>query len=113
MTMRIALACVFLALVFGLALAGDLPIAVAVLYLAASVTAFALYRADKAAAVNERRRTAEDTLLAVGLLGGWPGALVAQDVLRHKSRKAGFQVMFWATVVLNCAVLGWFWSGQR
>jgi uncharacterized membrane protein YsdA (DUF1294 family) len=111
--MRVALAGVFLVVVLTLGLAGDLPMAIPLTYFAASLTAFVLYRADKTAAVNGRHRTAEDTLLVVGLLGGWPGALVAQDMLRHKSRKASFQVMFWATVVLNCAVLGWFWSGRR
>jgi uncharacterized membrane protein YsdA (DUF1294 family) len=111
--MRITLACVFLALVAGLAVVGDLPTAAAITYFAASLTTFVLYRADKTAAVNGQRRTAEDTLLVLGLLGGWPGALVAQQVLRHKSCEGSFQMMFWATVVINCAVLAWFWSVQR
>ena len=111
--MRVALAGVFLAAVLALGLAGDLPMALPLTYFAASLTAFVLYRADKTAAANDRHRTPEDTLLVIALIGGWPGALVAQAPLRHQSRKASFQAMFWATVVLNCAVLGWFWSGQR
>jgi uncharacterized membrane protein YsdA (DUF1294 family) len=106
-------ACVFLVMVCALAARGDLPVAVPVLYLAASLTAFILYRTDKVAAVDGQRRTPEDTLLVVGLLGGWPGALVAQRLVRHKSRKASFQLMFWMTIVMNCAVLAWFWSVQR
>jgi uncharacterized membrane protein YsdA (DUF1294 family) len=43
----------------------------------------------------------------IALLGGWPGALLAQKLLRHKSKKQSFQVVFWATVLLNCGVLGW------
>jgi uncharacterized membrane protein YsdA (DUF1294 family) len=43
----------------------------------------------------------------IALFGGWPGALVAQRVLRHKSSKASFQVTFWATVLINCGALGW------
>jgi uncharacterized membrane protein YsdA (DUF1294 family) len=43
----------------------------------------------------------------LALVGGWPGALVAQRVLRHKSRKKPFQVTFWVVVVLNCAALAW------
>ncbi|MBL8421498.1 MAG: DUF1294 domain-containing protein, partial [Dechloromonas sp.] len=52
-------------------------------------------------------RTAESTLHLLSLVGGWPGALVAQNRLRHKSRKASFLVAFWATVMLNCGFLGW------
>jgi uncharacterized membrane protein YsdA (DUF1294 family) len=57
--------------------------------------------------VNNRWRIQESTLQFVGLVGGWPGALFAQDVFRHKSKKAEFQVTFWVTVVFNCAGLAW------
>ena len=111
--MSLSFACVFLAIVCGLTLRGDFPLAVLALYGGGSVTAFALYQLDKSAAIAGSRRTPEDTLLVVGLLGGWPGALAAQTILRHKSRKASFQILFWTTVVLNCAVLAWFWSANR
>ena len=39
----------------------------------------------------------------LGLLGGWPGAIVAQQVLRHKSNKAAFRASFWLTVLANVA----------
>jgi len=45
-------------------------------------------------------------LAPAALLGGWPGALVAQNRLRHKSSKMSFLVVFWATVLLNCVALG-------
>ncbi|RYM12717.1 DUF1294 domain-containing protein [Pseudomonas aeruginosa] len=35
------------------------------------------------------------------LLGGWPGALVAQQVFRHKTRKLSFQLVFWGIVLLH------------
>jgi uncharacterized membrane protein YsdA (DUF1294 family) len=111
--MALLFACLFLMVVGALAARGDLPVAVPVLYLAGSLTAFILYRVDKTAAADGERRTPEDTLLVVGLLGGWPGALVAQRMIRHKSRKTSFQLLFWTTVVVNCAVLAWFWSVQR
>ena len=111
--MTILFACLFLVAVGALATSGRLPVAVPLLYLAASVTAFILYRLDKDAAVDGRRRTPEDTLLVIGLLGGWPGALAAQRLIRHKSRKMSFQLLFWMTVVVNCAILAWFWSVQR
>ena len=106
----VGLACLFVAFVCALAAAGHLPAGVPVLYAVASVTAFVLYRIDKGAARAGARRTPEDTLLVLGLLGGWPGALVAQHVLHHKSRKASFRVMFWMTVAINAAVLAWYWS---
>ena len=74
---------------------------VAGLYLGASVVCFVAYAVDKSAAAAERRRVREDTLLALGLVGGWPGAIVAQQVLRHKSNKASFRAKFWATVLAN------------
>ncbi len=46
-------------------------------------------------------RIPESTLLLAGLLGGWPGALLAQHLLRHKSSKPSFLAEFWATVALN------------
>lgn len=77
---------------------------VAGLYLGASVVSFVVYAADKSAAAADRWRVSEDTLLGLGLIGGWPGAIVAQQVLRHKSNKASFRAKFWATVIAN--VLG-------
>lgn len=74
-------------------------------YAALSVVAFVLYGLDKAAARAGRRRIPEATLHLVALTGGWPGALVAQRVFRHKTRKQPFQVVFWCTVVANCAAL--------
>ena len=37
------------------------------------------------------------------LLGGWPGALIAQQQSRHKTVKASFQAAFWFTVLANLA----------
>ena len=90
--------------------AGSLSPLVPAIYLVASMAAFVLYRADKLAAVAGHRRMPENTLLVLGLLCGWPGALVAQHALRHKTRKASFQALFWTTVVINAAALYWVWS---
>jgi len=38
---------------------------------------------------------------------GWPGALIAQQALRHKSKKTSFRTLFWVTVLINCAFLSW------
>lgn len=70
-----------------------------------SLLTFVVYAWDKAAAQAQRWRTAESTLHLMALAGGWPGALLAQQWLRHKSAKREFRVVFWATVVLNVAGL--------
>lgn len=77
------------------------PAWMALVYLAASIVTFAAYAVDKAAATRRNRRTPEKTLHLLALLGGWPGALLAQQLLRHKSAKRGFRATFWGTVVLN------------
>lgn len=97
----------FFALLGVLALSGRLPSWLAALYLLLSVITFFSYRADKSAARNSAWRTSESRLLLLGLLGGWPGALLAQRLLRHKSSKPAFQAAFQVTVVLNCAALAW------
>ncbi|MEY2849718.1 MAG: hypothetical protein RI885_2385 [Actinomycetota bacterium] len=79
----------------------DVPVWVAALYLATSLLCVIVYAADKRAAVVGRWRISESTLLALGLLGGWPGAIVAQQLLRHKTRKRSFQWAFWGCVALN------------
>lgn len=71
------------------------------LYLAGSAVCFVAYWFDKLQAVAGRRRVPESTLIALGLAGGWPGAIVAQQILRHKSNKASFRSKFWGSVVLN------------
>ena len=87
-------------------LRGTLPLAVLGVYAAASLVAFLMYLWDKISAENGRRRTPENTLHLFALIGGWPGALIAQRKYRHKTRKASFRRVFWMTVALNCAVLG-------
>jgi uncharacterized membrane protein YsdA (DUF1294 family) len=77
------------------------PVWCAAFYLAMSAVAFGLYARDKRAAVEGGWRTPETTLQLVALLGGWPGAVLAQQVLRHKNRKASFQVTFWLAALAN------------
>jgi uncharacterized membrane protein YsdA (DUF1294 family) len=93
----------FLALYAYAALARGLPSAVGLAYVLASVACFALYARDKAAARRGDRRTPERDLLLLGLAGGWPGALLAQHWLQHKTVKLPFRTMFWLTVGVNLA----------
>lgn len=106
----VILAVAFLALVWVSALSGKLPVEVAGLYLVASLVAFLAYASDKSAAKNGQWRSPEKLLHLIGLAGGWPGAWAAQRLLRHKSSKQPFQMVFWATVILNCCALAWLFS---
>lgn len=100
-----ALAAGFLAfLALGAAL-GRVPMWMAAVYAVASAIAFGAYGFDKAAARRGGQRTPESTLHLIDLVGGWPGALVAQRRYRHKSTKAAFQSTFWLTVAVNVTVL--------
>ena len=80
------------------------------LYLVASLLTFIAYAIDKSAARKGGWRTQESTLHFLSLVGGWPGALVAQQVLRHKSSKQAFRSVFWVTVILNCAAFFWLFT---
>ena len=106
-TAQVASALVFLAAVGISAITGRLPESVGIAYAALSLITFAAYALDKSAAQRDAWRTPESTLHILGLSGGWPGALIAQQMLRHKSKKASFRMIFWATVSINCAAFLW------
>lgn len=97
----------FLVLLGAFVIAKKLPAIILLLYLGTSTFAFIAYALDKSAAQNNQWRIKESTLHMVALAGGWPGALLAQKVLRHKSKKQTFKTEFWLTVVVNCCGLGW------
>lgn len=105
-------AVVFLSGVAVLCALGLVPVAILWLYLGASALSWVVYALDKAAARAGRRRTPENTLHLLALIGGWPGALVAQQWLRHKTAKASFIVVYRVTVVVNVAGLAWLASGH-
>ena len=71
------------------------------LILLMSIATFIVYAVDKNAARRNARRVPERTLHLLALFGGWPGALLAQHILRHKSIKQKFRAVFWMTVVGN------------
>ncbi|MBC7686431.1 MAG: DUF1294 domain-containing protein [Bdellovibrionales bacterium] len=98
-----------LLLIFAIIFAGavylwQMPPVVALVYAAASIVCFGMYALDKAAAKAGRWRTPENILLFWGLACGWPGAIVAQKLMRHKSHKPSFRTRFLATVALNIGV---------
>jgi uncharacterized membrane protein YsdA (DUF1294 family)/cold shock CspA family protein len=79
------------------------PVWVLFLYLGVSAITFGAYAIDKSAARVKQRRVAETSLILLGILGGWPGAILAQQLLRHKTVKRSFRVVFWVSVLFNVA----------
>lgn len=65
------------------------------------VVTYTYYMMDKTAAKQGTWRVQESTLHLLSLLGGWCGALIAQQSLRHKTVKADFKRVFWITVGIN------------
>lgn len=99
-------------LLFGVGLVvlvttGKLPWQIAATYPLLGVATWLAYRKDKQAAAHARWRTQDSTLQLLALLGGWPGAWLAQRHLRHKSSKFSFQLTFGFMVALNLAGLLW------
>ena len=89
------------------AVLGILPPVVVILYAAVSLLTYVFYYLDKSAARNGGWRTKESTLHLLAVLGGWPGALLGQQRLRHKTRKQPFRFIFWLTVLANIGFLVW------
>lgn len=71
-----------------------------------SLVSFAVYGFDKHRAIHGGRRVPESTLHMLAFFGGWPGALLAQRMLRHKTKKTSFLIVFWIVVVLHVGVVG-------
>jgi uncharacterized membrane protein YsdA (DUF1294 family) len=83
---------------------------------AISLLTFAVYAFDKRSAGKDGNRTPETFLHLLELLGGWPGAFLAQQWLRHKSAKVVYQLVFWLIVLAYEAIaidwlLGWPMAG--
>ncbi len=57
------------------------------------------YARDKRHAQDGEWRTSEAQLHLWELLGGWPGAWIAQLRLRHKCSKGSYQFVFWLIVL--------------
>jgi uncharacterized membrane protein YsdA (DUF1294 family) len=104
--LSIVFAGLFLVFVAICCLFGRVPSWAFVLYLSMSLITYVFYACDKSTAQKGAWRTPENTLHLLAMFGGWPGALVAQQALRHKSIKRSFLAVFWVTVALNsCAFI--------
>ncbi|MCW8963747.1 MAG: cold shock and DUF1294 domain-containing protein [Gammaproteobacteria bacterium] len=108
----IDLAAFFLVIVGFTVLIGRIPLQILMLYMIVSLLTFIMYALDKSAARKGAWRTQESTLHLLSLAGGWPGALIAQQKLRHKSRKQSFRAVFWVTLLLNCGAFAWLFTPE-
>lgn len=60
---------------------------------------FLAYLYDKKRAIAKGWRVAEIHLHLLELLGGWPGAFLAQRKFRHKCSKVRYQAVYWLIVL--------------
>lgn len=108
--LSLGMAAFFFVALMGLTVLDELPIVILGAYVLLSSAALVMYRADKIAARRGQWRTPESTLHLVAVVGGWPGALVAQQAFRHKTTKQPFRFIFFVTVIVNWVALAWFVS---
>ncbi|MGM0951835.1 MAG: DUF1294 domain-containing protein [Pseudomonadota bacterium] len=102
-----AVALVFFTILAGLFHQGYLPVSIMAAYGGVSLAVFMMYSFDKRAAQRGGQRISEKTLHFFEFCCGWPGALLAQQVFRHKTRKGSYQFVFWLAVLVNLGALGW------
>lgn len=111
-TFSIYLSLIFITFVAVAFFLGYLPQKILLIYIGVSIITFLAYAFDKSKAQRGEWRTQESTLHLLALIGGWPGAAIAQQILRHKSKKKEFRIAFWFTVFVNTATLGWLMTTQ-
>ena len=83
------------------AVARIVPLAVA------TVSTSAVFAAPAFSVLTHSSNTASDVVRGV-FLAAW----LAQQNMRHKSRKTAFRAIYWATIVLHCAALAGFLYGM-
>lgn len=106
----IYLAVIFLATIISSFYLGYSPAKLMAIYFGLSTFTFVIYATDKSKAQRKAWRTPESTLHLLALAGGWPGAALAQQYLRHKSSKLAFRRIFWTTVMFNLGLVIWLHS---
>ena len=84
--------------------------AIILIYLLMSGGAFGAYWVDKRRAARGQFRISEHALHGIELLGGWPGAWIAQRVFHHKSKKQQYLIVFWTIGGIHALAWAW-WLG--
>ncbi|WP_108945796.1 DUF1294 domain-containing protein [Shewanella halifaxensis] len=93
-----------LSFIVGLAIAylmQHIPLWLLLYFIILSLITFITYAWDKRAARKQRWRVSELKLQLLSFMGGWPGALLAQQWLRHKSSKGRFKLILWLSIIIN------------
>jgi len=73
-------------------------------YAMMSLLTFFVYAIDETKAHKRKWRTPENIFHWLEFLGGWPGALMTQHVIRHKNRERSYQLILWLTVIVHLLV---------
>lgn len=103
--LSIFLIAVFYFILFYLSKKGSMQLYIIPYYVVISIFTFYIYSKDKDYAQNGSWRISENTLHLLSILGGWSGALIAQNKLQHKSSKFSFKIVFFLTIALNLFLL--------
>ncbi|MCG9722622.1 DUF1294 domain-containing protein [Shewanella sp. Isolate7] len=104
--LRLLLAAALFIGLFFAAIMQRLPMASLLYFAVLSLITYMAYAVDKSAAQKGSWRIQESSLHLLSLLGGWPGAMLGQQHLRHKSSKRAFRLVLWLTVIINLSLLG-------
>lgn len=83
----------------------QIDIFIPIIFFGMSLITYFFYWLDKNAAEAGNWRTPESTLHFLSLFGGWPGALIAQQRLNHKTRKQPFRFIFFLTLLINVGLV--------
>jgi uncharacterized membrane protein YsdA (DUF1294 family)/cold shock CspA family protein len=73
-------------------------------YAIMSLLTFFVYAIDETKAHKRKWRTPDNIFHWLAFLGGWPGALITQHVIRHKNRERSFQLILWLIVIVHLFV---------
>ena len=84
------------------------PATLLLIFLLLNVVVLCGYWWDKQAAIERAWRVSESTLLTLAFLGGSLGAVAAQQILRHKTRKEPFRTQLMLIVAFH-VILGATW----
>lgn len=76
-----------------------------------NIIAFLAFGWDKRQSTQRgASRIAERTLLSLALCGGALGALLGQQIFRHKTQKQPFRTLLWLCALVNLgAAIWWGW----
>ena len=111
-TLTLSLSVIFIHFIIAAYFLGYVPQTVLLTYLIMSLITYIVYGVDKSKAKRKVWRIRESTLHLLALMGGWPGAAIAQQVFRHKINKVTFKIIFWFIIAFNIAALSLFISSQ-